>query len=141
MPLLAGFVHLALGDPEKAQASFDSARVVLEVDVQEYPEDERRLVALGLAYAGLGRKDEAIRAGLSALDLPYPKTDLIHRAFTALALVWIYAMLGDPDVAIDQLESYLAIPSRWSAQTELRDPRFDPLRDHSRFQALLEKHE
>jgi serine/threonine-protein kinase len=140
-PLLAGFVHLAVGDPEKAQASFDSARVLLEVEVQEYPEDERRVVALGLAYAGLGRKDEAIRAGLNALDLPYPKTDLIHRAPTVLALVWIHAMLGDRDVAIDQLESYLAIPSRWSAQTELRDPRFDPLRDHPRFQALLEKYQ
>jgi tetratricopeptide (TPR) repeat protein len=34
-PLLAGFVHLAVGDPEKAQASFDSARRVLEVEVQE----------------------------------------------------------------------------------------------------------
>jgi serine/threonine-protein kinase len=140
-PLLAGFVHLAVGDPEKAQASFDSARRVLEVEVQEYPEDERRLRALGLAYAGLGRKDEAIRAGLNALDLPYPKTDFFARKLTVGDLVFIYAMLGDQDAAIDQLESYLALPTRWSVQAELRDPRFDPLRDHPRFQALLERYE
>ncbi|UCC83800.1 MAG: protein kinase [Gemmatimonadota bacterium] len=140
-PLLAGFVHLAAGDPERAQASFDSARRVLEVEVQEHPEDYRRLLSLGLAYAGLGRKDEAIRAGLSALELPHPKTDLLVRGLTVGALVRIYAMLGEQDAAIDQLESYLALPRRWSVQAALRDPRFDPLRDHPRFQALLDSHD
>ncbi len=140
-PLLAGFVYLAVGLLERAQASFDSARRILKVEVQEYPEDYRRLVALGLAYAGPGRKDDAIRAGLNALELPYLKRDLILRGRTVRALVWIYAMLGEHDAAIDELESYLALPSKWSVQADLRDPRFDPLRDHPRFQGLLDMYE
>jgi serine/threonine-protein kinase len=140
-PLRAGYTHLAVGDPVKAQAAFDSARRVLEVEVQEYSDDYSRLYNLGLAYAGLGRSDEAIRAGLGAQDLPYAQRDLFHHRAAVRALVWIYAMLGEQDAAIDQLETYLALPSPWTVQADLRDPRYDPLRDHPRFQALLEKYE
>jgi hypothetical protein len=47
-------------------------------------------------------------------------------------------MLGDQDAAIDQLESYLALPNPWRVHALVRDPGFDPLRDHPRFQALLD---
>ena len=63
----------------------------------------------------------------------------MYRRGAVRSLVWIYAMLGEQDAAMDQLEDYLALPIRWSVQALLRDPRFDPLRDHPRFQALLER--
>ena len=51
----------------------------------------------------------------------------------------IYVMVGEYEAAIDQLEVLLSIPSELSVQLLRIDPRYDPLRDHPRFQALLER--
>jgi hypothetical protein len=42
---------------------------------------------------------------------------------------------------MDQIEYLLSIPSLVSAPLLRVDPLYDPLQDHPRFQALLEKYE
>jgi serine/threonine-protein kinase len=93
----------------------------------------------GLAHAGLGNKDDAIRAGEAAVRMA--ATDLVQKPLTEVYLAWIYAAVGEKDAAIDLLEHLLAIPYLESLTTaRLRlDPRWDPLRDHPRFQALVAK--
>jgi hypothetical protein len=50
-------------------------------------------------------------------------------------------MVGDYDAAIDLPDYLLSIPS-WVSVPYLRlHPIWDPLRDHPRFQAMLEEHE
>lgn len=45
------------------------------------------------------------------------------------------------DAALDQIEHLLSIPS-WLTVPLLRvDPRYDPLRENTRFQALLAKYD
>jgi serine/threonine-protein kinase len=57
------------------------------------------------------------------------------------ALARIYIMVGEYEAALDEIEYLLSIPG-WLTVSILRiDPRWDPLRDHPRFQALLEKYE
>jgi len=46
-------------DRRRATAAFDSARKLLEAEVHATPDDGRLRSALGIAYAGLGRKDDA----------------------------------------------------------------------------------
>jgi hypothetical protein len=53
-------------------------------------------------------------------------------------LAMIYAQVGEPDLAVDQLDYLLSIPSRLSVPMLRLDPRWDPLRDDPRFQSLLE---
>jgi hypothetical protein len=49
--------------------------------------------------------------------------------------------VDEPDAAIDQLEYLLSIPSTLNVGFLREHPFWDPLRDHPRFQALLEKYD
>jgi serine/threonine-protein kinase len=55
-------------------------------------------------------------------------------------LAFIYVMVGEHDTALDQLEYLLSIPSLVSAPILKIDPQWDPLREHPRFNRLLEKY-
>jgi hypothetical protein len=48
-------------------------------------------------------------------------------------------MVGEFDLAIDQLEFLLSIPSELSIHLLRLDPDWAPLRDHRRFKKLLEE--
>ncbi len=50
-------------------------------------------------------------------------------------------MVHEYDAAIDQLETVMCITRPVSPSVLRADPLYDPLRDHPRFQALLEKYE
>jgi hypothetical protein len=58
-------------------------------------------------------------------------TDLQH------LLARIYVLVGEPEKAIDQLESLLKIPTFLSPGWLKIDPNFDPLRSNPRFQRLV----
>ena len=49
-------------------------------------------------------------------------------------------MLGEQDAAIDQLDILLSIPSWLTVPLLKLDPQWDPLREHPRFKALVEKY-
>ncbi len=125
-----------------ARAYYDSVRVVLEARVQEEPAAYGPLgYELGLAYAGLGRKEEAIQVARAAVDL-FPLSMDAWRGGNWLSnLAEIYVRVGEYEAAIDQLELLLSIPSPLSAPLLRVDPLWDPLRDHPRFQKLLEEYQ
>lgn len=53
----------------------------------------------------------------------------------------IYAMVGEPDLAMGQIEYLLSEPT-WLSKTWLvRDIHFNPLNTHSGFQKLISNHE
>ncbi len=58
---------------ELAKKYYDDARSTLESKIEETPEDARFHSSLGIAYAGLGRKEDAIREGKLAVEL-FPVT-------------------------------------------------------------------
>ncbi len=140
-PLLRAMAYHLAGDAERALPAFDSARVILEELVADRPDDPGMHAALGFAYAGLGRKDAAVRAGRRATELMPIERDAFFGPGPVLDLAWIYAMVGQPDAAIDQLERYLSVPAPWSVRGLAAHPFARPLRDHPRFQALLEEYE
>lgn len=60
--LLYAQIYGLMGQSKLEQEHYDSARSFLEAKVQEWSEDARVHSSLGLAYAGLGRQEEAGRA-------------------------------------------------------------------------------
>ena len=58
-----------------------------------------------------------------------------------MVMAYVYTKAGEYDRACDELETALSVPSLFSAKWLRVDPLFDPLRDHPRFQALLEKYD
>ena len=54
-------------------------------------------------------------------------------------LAQIYASVGELDAAMDQIDYALSIPGEGSVAMLLAPP-WDPLRDHPRFQEILEKY-
>ena len=93
-----------------AKKYYESARVVIEDQLKEQPDDTRLFSALGLVLAGLGKKDEAIKEGKRATEL-LPITKEAWRGWhRELDLAKIYTMVGEYDLAIDKLEYLLSIP-------------------------------
>jgi tetratricopeptide (TPR) repeat protein len=139
-PLWKGLVYALMGDDSQATAQYDSARVHYKKLVNSSPGIAGYHSSLGLAYAGLGRKEEAIREGRKAVELKPIKSGLFGGERLLLQLAYIYIMVGEQDQAIDALDTLLAIPSQLTVWRLKLDPRYDPLRKLPRFQALLEKY-
>jgi non-specific serine/threonine protein kinase len=140
LSLLAARAHRRMGEPELAYASYDSARAILERELQARPADHFDRSALGKAYAGLGRKEEAIREGIQAVELSPVSKDAYSGPTPVLELAVIHTMVGEYDAALDGIEYLLSIPY-WLSVHNLRiNPTWDPLREHPRFEELLEKY-
>ena len=132
-----GWAYELMGKKERARSHFESARVFLEKKLKENREDVRLHSSLGIVYAALGRKEEAIRAGTLATELLPMSKEAWRGALRLVDLAKINAHVGEPEAAIDILESLLVRPINISAPLLAIDPVWKPLRDHPRFQSLL----
>ncbi|MBA7707981.1 hypothetical protein ES703_116866 [subsurface metagenome] len=135
-----GIVYQLLDEPELARSSYDSARILLEKRAREFPDNPDFHRLLGIAYAGLGRKEEAIREGKLAVELYPVSKDALLGPTNVLYLAQINVMVGEYDAALDQIEYLLSIPYQYLSVPLLQiDPIWDPLREHPRFKRLLEE--
>jgi serine/threonine-protein kinase len=130
-----------MGDWQRAQAACSSAIEFMEGEIQTRPHDYRIYSALGHAYALLGRSEEAVRAGQRAVELMGTSRDAFDGPTQEIELAKIYTRVGQSDMALDLIEKLLSIPCDFSVGLLRLDPVWDPLRDHPRFQALLEEYD
>ena len=137
--LFSAQIYGLMGQSELEQEHYESALIFLEAKAKEWPEDARIHSSLGLAYAGLGRKEEAIREGKKAVELIPVAKDAWRGPFFVKDLARIYVMAGEYDAAIDQIEYLLSIPSEISIPYLNLDPTWKPLRDNPRFQKILSR--
>jgi serine/threonine-protein kinase len=113
----------------------------LERRIGAEAEDARLHGALGLAYAGLGLKKEAIREAELAVEMLPVSKDALSGPYRIIELSQVCTMIGDYDRALDLLDHALSLPTYGIGPGSLRlDPRWDPLRNHPRFRQLLEKY-
>jgi serine/threonine-protein kinase len=134
--LLAAQVHALRGESELAGEAYRQAAQWLEPLVEQRPLDARLRSAIGMAYAGLGRREEAVREAERGVDLlGANKTDVFYR-LRDLAVT--HAVLGDHGPALAALERLLALRGGYFSPAFLRiDPGLRELRGDPRFAALL----
>lgn len=137
--LMYATVYNAQNKSSLMESHANSARTALEKRTSEHPEDPRYHVALSLAYALLGQKDEAIREGNQAVKLVPISIDAFAGPKYVLNLAKVLSFVGEYDAAIDKLEYLMSIPAGQDISFfSLRsDPEYDSLRDNPRFQALM----
>jgi TolB-like protein/Flp pilus assembly protein TadD len=119
------------------RAYLDSARTVLENLVKAHAEEANFHSRLGLVYARLGRKDEAVREGETAVKLLPVSREAFRGANLQAGLAMIYATVGMRAQAVEQLEYLLSIPSQINQGLLRNDPRWAMLRGDDRFEKLV----
>jgi tetratricopeptide (TPR) repeat protein len=134
---LEGLAYQYMGKTKESESSFQAARVILEKEAEQQPNNASTHSALGIVYAGLSKKEQAVTEAKLAVSLG-PVSDDIFSVDYVGNLAQVYAMVGEQELAIEQLEYLLSIPNFIVSKPLLRiDPRWDQLRDHPRFQKLL----
>jgi serine/threonine protein kinase/TolB-like protein/Tfp pilus assembly protein PilF len=129
--------YYRLSKPVKARSACETAVAALEKAVSERGEVPELHSYLGLAYAGLGRKADALREAERAVSLAPVSRDPYEAPYHVIALAKTYAQVGELDQAMNQIEYLLSIPSCFSVGLLRLDPDWDRLRGYPRFEKLL----
>jgi len=138
--LLEALAHSANGDRERAREAFERTRRALERELELRPNRFEVRSSLGLAYAGLGLDEQAVRQGLLALEAYPISRDATWGPELVKEMAWIYTMVGDYEGAVEQLDRLLTVPSYFSVSVLRLEPWWDPLRDHEGYRTLIERH-
>ena len=129
-----------------ARRELRSGAPEFEKAVQESPDAADRHANLGLLYAFMGRRDEAIREGRRAVELKPISKDANDGAIMLCYLALIYARVGENDQAIPLIERLLKTPGAVDSvnySITLNDLKYrwewDPLRKDPRFRSSIAK--
>jgi tetratricopeptide (TPR) repeat protein len=131
--LIAGLTSLASGDISRARGELEEAVRFLQQEIEKRPQDHRLPSALGLAYAGLGRRDEAVRAGLRGMELLPYTTDALLGTQRIFDMACIHSLLGETEAALEYVRLLVSRPND-SGGAKLRlSPSLAELRQDPRF--------
>ncbi len=137
-------LYYFMGDSLKAVAYADStlseARLMLNTDL---PATVRVniLSTMGIIYAALGNKDEALRiADKITEEMPITRDALIGPQMLRIKAN-IYTFLGENEKAIGILDHLLSIPAPISIAVVKNSPEYKTLRNNPLYQQLIEKYE
>ena len=125
------------GDTAGLREYAEKARVEVEKQLNETPDDPQLHTNRGLALAYLGRKDEAMRDGELGLKLGGPPIDAVNGPYFLHQLIRIEIAVGEHEKALGHLETLMKMPYAITPAWLKIDPNFGPLRQNPRFQKLV----
>jgi tetratricopeptide (TPR) repeat protein len=135
---LRGQALEAMGKLDEARIAFAAAIPLLEAKINSGAGEPSIHSSLGRAFAGLGRKEDALREGRKGVELLPVSKDAFDGPFYLEQFAEIQARVGNADEAITLLRQLLDMPAGLVLSPDLLrlDPAWDSLRNNSRFQKL-----
>jgi hypothetical protein len=132
-------VHILAGDAAGVRGEMETARQLVEVRLQERPEDLDSMIQLSWIYLGLDRNSDALKLAQRAADFLTPEKDALVGTFTLYNLAVIKARTDDATGAIEILRRLLAMPAghEVSLVSLKTNPVWAPIRNNPGFQQLL----
>ncbi len=124
-------------DAPGAHAAFIDARVETEKIVRAQPKNARPLSVLALINAELGEKEKAIREARTACDMLPVSKDAMEGVNSIIKLAAVYALTGEKDLALEQLEIATKLPGGPTYGNLRLVPEWDSLRSDPRFEKIV----
>jgi tetratricopeptide (TPR) repeat protein len=118
--------------PEQVVQASVKALQNVERHIELHPDDVRALYLGATALMNLGNREKALNWAGRALLLEPDDPNVAYN------VACVYSLAGEVEKAIDHLERAGGPQGANRAWIE-RDTDFDPLREHPRFKALLER--
>jgi tetratricopeptide (TPR) repeat protein len=134
---LRALAYRLKNDAPNSHRFFEESRSALEKRVQQNPTVAGAHALLGKIYAGLDRREDAIREGKRGLELSPESEDVAHGPDLTISMSQIYTMLGDAEAALPLIEHSLSSPNGLTPSLLKLDPIWDPLRNDARFRKLI----
>ncbi|HEX5076087.1 MAG TPA: protein kinase [Gemmatimonadaceae bacterium] len=136
--LKIGHTYLLLGDTVRGRTFGDTARLVFEAQLREFPDRAQLHELLGRALALGGHRAEAIAEAERSLALRETMLDVSLRPYVHFQVARILVQSGEYDKALDLIEPLLTMKGSDVTPAVLKlDPTFKPLVGNPRFQRLL----
>jgi serine/threonine-protein kinase len=132
--------HEALGDAARARREYQTALPLLqaEAELTKKPRNALQFIVLARTYAGLGRKEDALREASRAVEILPISKDHLDGPNLEIERAAVEARVGETDAAIEHIRHLLSIPCLLSPALLRIDPRWAPLRNDPRFRKLAE---
>jgi TolB-like protein/Tfp pilus assembly protein PilF len=127
----------AQGQKEKTRAAFEASKKDFTDWLVQKPEEPKALGYVAICDAGLGNKEEALRAGRKAQEL-WPRSRDYHSSLqVAKQMAVVYAWTGDHRAALAELQELAPLPDCLTYGELKLHPQWDDLRHEPLFDKIL----
>lgn len=135
--LQLGLLYRTLPDNTMAIKHFGLERDLLLKIIKGSKNDDRLYSSLGIAYAGLGMKEQALEAGRKALEILNSSKDALGGYLREMDMARILLMVGEYDDALIKLDQVIKHNGFWTVEILKLDPFWDPVRNHEKFKEIV----
>ncbi|MFC2123808.1 tetratricopeptide repeat protein [Bacteroidota bacterium] len=132
-----GIIYHMMSNKEMSVKHFESEKTILLSKIDQSDNDSRIYRSLGITYAGLGMKKEAIEAGEKALDILSFSNHAMMGFHPEMDMVKILVMVGDYEHALSRLEKIINQTGYITANVLQFDPFWNPIREMEGFKAII----
>jgi TolB-like protein/Flp pilus assembly protein TadD len=131
-PALLAMIFTSLARPTEANAAYQRSLRLAEKHLDLHPDDARALYMGANCLCQLGQRERAAEWARRALAADPDESSILYN------VACVYSLLGQTDEALECLEKVLS-RGHWYKDWAKKDSDLNSLRDHPRFQALLDK--
>ena len=136
--IFLGKIRSATNNSDAAKY-YDTASVLIEQEIKTYPDFFYTHGILAIAYAGMGRKADAVKEVERAMKIAAKKS-LMDECEMRVVLAQVYVINGDYFNAVPCIAKLLNTPSPLSEKMLQTDPVWLPLMDKPEYREKIRKY-